>query len=232
MAVIHPGSPECILYWLFDDSCICLWRHGYIGITTNWTKRLQRHRRMMPHAFRFAVLFRGSKDECKKSEHQLRPHRHIGWNVAPGGGMARLGVKVSDKSKERMRIAALQRPPRSEETRERLRIASTGRTNKGRIGQKKSEEERRKISLSHIGKHASDETRHKLSLRMIGTALHRGHLHTEETKQIIRKKKTGVPIHSDAFKQHRAEHWKGNSLTKGKPWSAARRLAWLQRKET
>jgi hypothetical protein len=228
MAVIQNGSPECILYWLFDDSCICLWRHGYIGITTNWTKRLQRHRRTMPRAFRFAILYRGSKEECKNLEHQLRPHRHIGWNVAPGGNMARLGAQHSDETKEKMRIAAMQRPPPSEDTRERLRITSTGRTNKGRIGKKKSDEERAKISLSHSGKVCSNP---RVNARY-GNTSHLGHKHSEETKETIRIKKTGVPIHSEEHKCKLAERWQGNALTKGKPWSAARRLAWLQSKET
>ena len=111
-------------------------------------------------------------------------------------------------------------------------LPAPGARTRGASDRKNPRKSGAKFRSVNIGKHVSDETRHKLSLRMIGTALHRGHLHTEETKQIIRKKKTGVPIHSDEFKQHRAERWKGNSLTKGKPWSAARRLAWLQRKET
>jgi hypothetical protein len=226
--VIQNGSPECILYWLFDDSCICLWRHGYIGITTNWTKRLQRHQRTMPHAFRFAVLYRGSKEECRKLEHQLRPHRHIGWNVAPGGNLARLGFKASDETKEKMRIAAMQRPPPSEETRERLRITSTGRTNKGRIGQRKSDEERAKISRSKSGTVCTNP---RANARY-GNTSHLGHKHSEETKERIRIKKTGRSIHSERHKRKLAERWQGNALTKGKPWSAARRLAWLQSKES
>jgi NUMOD3 motif len=228
MAVIQNGSPECILYWLFDDRCICLWRHGYIGITTKWTRRLQRHRRTMPHAFRFAILFRGSKEECRKLEHQLRPHRHIGWNIAPGGNMARLGAQHSDEAKKKMSIAARQRPPSSEETRERLCIASTGRTNRGRIGQKKSEEERAKISLSNIGKVRANP---RVNARY-GNTSHLGHEHSEETKETIRIKKNGLSIHSEEHKRELAERWQRNALTKGKPWSAARRLAWLQCKET
>jgi hypothetical protein len=232
VVVIQNGSPECILYWLFGDSCICMWRHGYIGITTNWTKRLQRHRRTMPHAFRYAILFRGTKEECKKLEHQLRSHRHIGWNVAPGGNMARLGAQHSDEAKKRMSIAATQRAPPSEETRGRLRIASTGRTNKGRIGQKKSDEERAKIAANRSGIPWSEEHCLKQSASMKGKQLHLGHRHSDETKQVIRIKKTGVPVHSEEHKRELAERWQGNALTKGKPWSAARRLAWLQSKET
>jgi hypothetical protein len=229
MAVIQHGSPECILYWLFDDSCICLWRHGYIGITTQWTRRLQRHRRTMSHAFRFAILFRGSKEECTKLEHQLRPHRHIGWNVAPGGNLVRLGAQVSDEAKRRMSIAATQRPPCSEETRERQRIASTGRTNRGRPG-KKSAAEKLKISASNTGKKRSADVRRMMSIRMIGKQLHLDHRHSDETKGRIRARKIGLAVHSEQHKHALSERMKGNTLTKGKLWSDARRAAQTKRR--
>ena len=87
-----------------------------------------------------------------------------------------------------------------------------------------------KIAAGHKGVPESEETRRKMSERMKGKKYHLGHLHSEETKERIRLKKIGVPIHSEEEKRKRAERWKGNSLTKGKPWSAARRLAWLQTK--
>jgi hypothetical protein len=185
--------PECILYWLFDDSCICLWRHGYIGVTTRWPHRLIKHRasKQWPEDFKSLVLWRGDRDECLALERQLRPHPNIGWNTTVGGTISSI-------------------------------------TNKGRIGQKKSEEERAKISLSNSGKVRANP---RVNARY-GNTSHLGHRHSEETKEMIRIKKTGVPIHSDDFKKRRAERWKGNSLTKGKPWSAARRLAWLQNEET
>jgi hypothetical protein len=186
---------ECVVYWLFDERCICLWRHGYIGITSNWKNRFQRHRRnsSFPTGFSWTILFRGSKAECRKLEWQLRPSDGIGWNRAPGGG--------------------------------------GGGTNRGRIGQKKSDEERAKISASKLGQPKGDDHRRKMSERMFGQKLRLGRSHSDETKQRIRAKKTGIPIHSEEEKRKRAERWKGNSLTKGQPWSAARRLAWLRSKE-
>lgn len=106
-----------------------------------------------------------------------------------------------------------------------------GTTNKGRIGQQKSDEERAKIAAATKGKPKSDEHRRKMSARMIGNEIHLGHSHSNDTKQRIGAKKTGIPIHSEEEKRERAERWKGNSLTKGQPWSAARRLAWLRSKE-
>jgi hypothetical protein len=222
----------CVVYWLKDERCICLWRHGYIGYSTRLRERIKNWRRLLSKPFEYEVLFVGTIKECRQLEYKLRPERFIGWNYLAGGGKSpRAGVIVPEYVRQRMSEAAKKKPPMSAATREKLRIANTGRTNRGRLGQKKSEEERRKISLSQIGKPKSDEHRRKMSQQMIGTAYHLGHLHTDETKQRIRIKKIGVPIHSDEHKRRLAERMKGNTFTKGKPWSAARRIAWLQRKE-
>ncbi|MGY8661770.1 NUMOD3 domain-containing DNA-binding protein [Bradyrhizobium sp. UFLA05-109] len=223
---------ECVVYWLFDERCVCLLRHGYIGITSNWTKRLQRHRRngTFPVGFGWKVLFRGPKSVCRKLEWQLRPTRSIGWNRTAGGGLARLGYRATETAKQNMREAAKGRPPVSDETRDKLRQRMIGTTNRGRIGQQKSDEERAKIVAATKGKPKSDEHRRKMSARMIGNEIHLGRSHSDDTKQLIGKK-TGIPIHSEEEKRKRAERWKGNGLTKGQPWSAARRLAWLRSKE-
>jgi len=130
-----------------------------------------------------------------------------------------------------MSEAAHHRPPISDETREKLRITSTGRTNKGRRGQKKSDEECAKISISQAGRKRSAETCAKLSVLKLGNKNRLGKFQSDETKEKIKIKKTGVPIHSDEHKQALAERMKGNAFTKGKPWSAARRMAWLNRQQ-
>jgi hypothetical protein len=165
-------------------------------------------------------------------EWQLRPTRGIGWNRGVGGGLARFGYRATETAKQNMREAAKRKPAISDEAREKLRIASTGRTNRGRIGQKQSEDAKAKISAGNTGKRRTDEMVRKMSERMLGQKLHLGHSHSERTKQLIRAKKSGLAIHSEEEKCKRAERMKGNALTKGKPWSAARRLAWLQHKET
>jgi hypothetical protein len=220
---------DCVVYWLHDDSCVCPWRHGYIGISARWKYREADHRRSgrWPEGYLATILFRGNREECLATEKEFRPVSGVGWNRAVGGKPI---VLLSEASRARMREARL-RQKLSETTREKLRVSSTGRTNRGRVGQKKSEEERRKIALTKTGKKMSDEACRKLSERMIGKRCHLGHHHSEETKRIIAMKKIGIPVHSEETKQRRAERWKGNTLTKGQPWSAARRLAWLQNKE-
>jgi hypothetical protein len=224
---------ECVVYWLFDDKCVCPWKHGYVGITIYPRKRITQHRvdGRLPANFQSLVLFRGSIDECLALEERLRPYPFIGWNRSHGGGHTQAGFKHSEGSRQQMSEAAKQRPPISDETREKLRIANTGRTNRGRIAQLKSEEEREKIARAQRGKRRSAEVVQQMSLRMLGKQLHAGHRHSEQTKAQISQKKTGHPIHSEAHKQRLAARMKGNSYTKDKPWSAARRTAWLSRKE-
>lgn len=226
---------QCVVYWLFDDTCVCPWRHGYVGITTRWPGRLKRHRQRFGSGIRWQLLFSGAKTECRLLEYQLRPDLNIGWNVNPGGMMSpRLGGVVPSDVREKMRQSAKRRHqqhPMSEQTRERLRIASTGRTNRGRIGQKKTLEERERISRSKQGIPKSEQHRLKMSQRMQGKTLHAGHHHSEQTKQRLRLQKFGIAVHSEEHRRRLAERMKGNSFTKGKPWSAARRMAWLARKE-
>jgi len=230
---------ECVLYWLFDENCVCLWRHGYVGVSTKFEGRLKSHRksRIFPRGFSYRILFRGSSKECRRLEWILRPGCQIGWNSHPGGGMVRLGSVHTSKAKQRMSESAKRRLPISDETREKLRTASLGKTNSGRLGQKKSDEEKSKISKANLGKKRTDETLRKLSVRMTGNKFHLGHKHSIETKECIRQKKIGVAVHSDDFKRRLSERTRRMNLSnKGKPWTAARRLAFLrkqhQRQET
>jgi hypothetical protein len=219
------------VYWLFDETCVCVWRHGYVGITARLPARLKNHRQRLGRVFQHQTLFVGTKAECRALEWKLRPGFNVGWNKNPGGMTSpRLGVIVPLHVRQKQSEAAKRRQPMSDTTREKLRIASIGRTNKGRLGQRKSAEERAKIANSHRGMKASEETRQKLSERMVGKKYHLGHHHTEETKEIIRMKKLGVAIHSDEHKKKLSERMKGNAFTKGKPWSDARRRAHEQRR--
>ena len=217
-------SKSCVVYWLYDERCFCPWRHGYVGVSLRWKQRLYQHQRFWPSAFSWKILFCGTRRECLKLEWQLRPTDGIGWNENPGGG-----TSLSTKTLQKMSESGKQRPPISEETRNKLRVLMIGTTNKGRIGQKKSDEERAKIAIAKTGKRVSEEERLRL-ISIKPPTPHKGFIHTEETKQRIRLKKVGVPIHSEEHKRKLAERWQGNALTKGKPWSAARRLAWLNRR--
>ena len=220
---------ECVVYWLFDQRCICPWRHGYIGISCEFEARLTKHRKCQRWPeFQTQILARGTKAACLLIERQMRPAANIGWNVSVGGKPV---VYLTEASRQKMSDAARLRTV-SAATKEKLRIAFTGRTNRGRVGQKKSAAEIEKIAAATRGKKRSADFRQRRSIQMIGNRLHLGHQHSDETKRAIRETKTGVAVHSDEHKQKLRARWANNSLTKGKPWPAARRLAWLNSKET
>ena len=199
MAKVPLAQRVWLVYWLYDKQCVCYLRHGYIGRTSNWERRLIKHRfhRRFPSGFKWMFLFQGTRAECKQLEWEMRPHALIGWNIAPGGG--------------------------------------GGYGSRGRLGQKKSKEECKKISTTRLERKLNWSHIHATgywSKRLKGgPGLHAGHLHSDETKEIIRQKKAGVSVHTGEHKRKLSERWKGNSLTKSKPWSAARRLAWLENKE-
>jgi len=97
---------------------------------------------------------------------------------------------------------------------------------KGRI---KTAEHRKNLSLAHMGKTLSEETKRKI----IDTKIKNGTLksgmegktHTEETKQKISETKKNVPMSVESS-------IKKSVKLKGKPWSAARRLASLTQRKS
>lgn len=107
---------SCVVYWLYDDRCVCIWRHGWIGISSYFEKvRLQQHRSgkpgkgaaNLPLDFKHKILFRGTEAECLAIEAMLRPHPHIGWNKASGGQKGCLGYKHTAETCQKMSEAAI-----------------------------------------------------------------------------------------------------------------------------
>jgi hypothetical protein len=90
---------ECVLYWLHDAHCICLQRHGYVGISERFTTRLGRHKQSgtFPPGFAWTILFRGSRDECLAMEESLRPTWAVGWNKLKGGLAGGTAPKPSEQ---------------------------------------------------------------------------------------------------------------------------------------
>lgn len=116
---------NCVVYWLYDDLCVCYERHGYIGITQqNPPKRFSQHQytkgiyRRVPKTFKSIILFRGSVDECDLIERRLRPHKFIGWNILAGGSDSlklhgthnfRYGRPMSEEEKQKIRDQIIKR---------------------------------------------------------------------------------------------------------------------------
>jgi hypothetical protein len=121
---------DYVVYWLYDDNCICYWRHGYIGITNDEKTRIRAHKNRFGE-LSYRILFCGSKIECCEVEYQLRPHDNIGWNIAPGGNRPakRTAEWIAKLSKSKTG------QHHSSETKEKLRLINLGKLNphKGRV---------------------------------------------------------------------------------------------------
>jgi predicted GIY-YIG superfamily endonuclease len=101
--MLPKGNQETFVYWLHDDRCVCVWRHGYVGITAHLPVRIAAHRRgngkgahSLPPDFKVQVLFVGSGDEALELEERLRPHSWIGWNRGRGGQKSCVGHKHTE----------------------------------------------------------------------------------------------------------------------------------------
>jgi hypothetical protein len=147
-----------VVYWLHDERCVCVWRHGYIGITYRPTQRLQQHRGSgrFSSNLQWTVLFIGTRLQCRQIEFKLRPTQDIGWNHAPGGNA------VSEQARRKIRLRALQ-----PDQLERLRIK---RENPKRLinlravmTRPKSEEWRNKIAATLTGHTRTEASRAKQS---------------------------------------------------------------------
>jgi predicted GIY-YIG superfamily endonuclease len=105
------AEKSCVVYWLYDGTCADPHRHGYVGISTRLTRRLEQHRRDkrkskgspgVPTVFECQVLFRGTVAECTAREKELRPDQGIGWNFARGGGQRWFGYKHTESECKRI----------------------------------------------------------------------------------------------------------------------------------
>lgn len=154
-----------IVYWLFNEHCTDPTKHGYVGVTVEPDRRLQRHRRSksFPKGFQMTTLFEGTETECLQKEHELRPDVFIGWNKVSGGGLppshkgktrspetrkrmaeGRKGMKFSDEHRQKLRIARAKqiRSPMSAETKQRISLATKGTPKTLTPEQKQAQRER------------------------------------------------------------------------------------------
>lgn len=151
------------VYWLFDERCVCPWRHGYIGVCNNLPHRLFNHRRnrRFPPNWDWKILLTAPTEaECHKVERDFRPRHNIGWNQGIGGyrsGAGLAGVPKSTEQKEKMRAAALRRyADPAERLRTQKAVKDAFKTidrsgaNNGRYGYATSEATKEKIRFKII----------------------------------------------------------------------------------
>lgn len=110
----------CEVYWIHLDSHTDIFTEGYVGISVKGTQRrfiehrsaankgstLTVHNAIRKHSSDIIVdtILIGTPDYCLDVESKLRPSPHIGWNISPGGALTRLGMKLSDESREKISL--------------------------------------------------------------------------------------------------------------------------------
>jgi len=191
---------SAVIYWLYDERCVCPWRHGYVGMTVSWPHRLFRHRsesEFPTKHFQGQILFQGTIKQCLKLEQQMRPSAGIGWNKAPGGlaGHALKGIPKTPEQRERMRAAALaryQRPGEKERTSKAVLIGIKDRDQSGHnnpmFGKSMSEETKQKVrdkiaerggitgkNNPNFGKRWSEAAKQAMREKLQTTVCKRGH---------------------------------------------------------
>lgn len=89
-----------VVYWIKTNSCKDILIEGYVGITTNFSRRLRDHKseghlkKVLQSKIKHygwvnldkVIIFEGTLLECLKIELYLRPKELIGWNICKGGG--------------------------------------------------------------------------------------------------------------------------------------------------
>lgn len=139
-------------------------RHGNSHLQRSFTKHGE-------DAFVFYILERCADDELDEKErfwigfHETT-NDSFGYNSESGG---HANKRVSEQTRQRMSAASTGRR-HSEETRRRISVALTGRT-----GPSPSQETRAKLSVAGKGRVASSETKARLSLARKGKPLSIGH---------------------------------------------------------
>lgn len=183
---------QCIVYWLYDERCICPWRHGYIGVSIEFDARLQRHRLRagtrkgavgVPAIFNHKILFIGTLDECLALEEQFRPHRGIGWNRARGGQRPWLDYKhdAETRAKSSAAVKGRSKRPKSLETCAKISVAALRRyadpTQRAAAAAhlRALRCDRAGTNNGHFGKPHSNSTKQKISELKQKTICKRGH---------------------------------------------------------
>jgi hypothetical protein len=210
---------DCVVYWLHDDSCVCPWRHGYIGISARWENRLKEHRfsKRWPEGFQATILWRGTEAECFALEMRFRPDHGIGWNPARGGDNngRTLGYKHSDASRANV-SNALRGHKKSEEWRRKLAAAGTGKTRSAEARAKQSAaikgrpkpeawralmSEKARLRYADPNENLKTSVAVKRGMEAKGTKDHRGErnpmygrVHSEETRRKISEAKRARSI--------------------------------------
>jgi len=176
---------KATVYWIRNKNHTNIREEGYVGVTLDLDRRLQRHKlaavsgnhcnlnlanALISEEYEVERIFEGSEDDCYLKELELRPEWKIGWNIVPGGGRSSgrafgmmMPLEFRMKASERMRgnkLAAGNNKPKTAEHRKKISEANSGKS--------KSDEQKRKQSEAMRGRKQSPEHIEKKRLAALG----------------------------------------------------------------
>jgi group I intron endonuclease len=117
-------NANCYVYWVHLKEHADMFSEGYIGISTNVSRRFKEHLRYcnsggqypICHAIRkhgkenliVTTILNASRSYCKDIENKLRPSKRIGWNLIEGGSDAptHTGMKHTEEAKKKISEAS------------------------------------------------------------------------------------------------------------------------------
>ena len=144
---------EYLIYWIHSDQEVNIETQGYVGITKDLDRRLKEHAKK-PNFLdnrKVDIFLYGDQLYCRQIEKSLRPSRHVGLNIAEGGGLPpdHTGRKLSASHRQKIKdnMVGFTGRTHSEETKLKMSLSR-----KGRPGRVQSEETKRKISKTQRSK--------------------------------------------------------------------------------
>jgi hypothetical protein len=107
------STKECVVYWLHLPTHTDPFCEGYIGVTTNFNKRMKSHKNTPVNNYMSNVISKygweylcsdilhtGDENQCYAIEASYRNSFNIGWNLQAGGQNGRGGALGFKHSKE------------------------------------------------------------------------------------------------------------------------------------
>ena len=118
---------EYLIYWIHSDQEVNIETQGYVGITKDLDRRLKEHAKK-PNFLdnrKVDIFIYGDQLYCRQIEKSLRPSRHVGLNIAEGGGLPpdHTGRKLSASHRQKIKdnMVGFKGRTHSEETKAKMR---------------------------------------------------------------------------------------------------------------
>ena len=134
---------SCAVYWIRREGHKDIFFEGYVGITTNTTRRWKQHLHQqhdnphLRHALAaytdivFEVVYTGTQADAQDIERYFRPNRIMGWNIAPGGNLPppQHGREMSESSRAKYKSTIAERNSNYRSPDQRTKMYATRKAN-------------------------------------------------------------------------------------------------------